>query len=169
MDEEIRRLIAHWGKLWGLPELASTLSVQYSTRLRRSLGRCRPATGRVTLSAGLREASPERRAQVLCHEVAHVAVHQLYGHAAKAHGPEWRHLVTRAGFIPEVRAIAPEPEPSSLSVPSSILPYEHRCPVCQSVRYARRPVRRWRCAECLEAGLGGELVISRYPSSTPAS
>ena len=41
--------------------------------------------------------------------------------------------------------------------------YIHRCPVCQAEQIARRAVRRWRCAACVEAGLDGELEIWRRP------
>ena len=36
----------------------------------------------------------------------------------------------------------------------------HRCPVCDFSRVAARPVRSWRCADCVAAGLGGNLVIT---------
>jgi ribosomal protein L37AE/L43A len=39
--------------------------------------------------------------------------------------------------------------------------YSHTCPVCQSRRVAGRPVRGWRCARCVEAGLLGNLTIRR--------
>ncbi len=39
--------------------------------------------------------------------------------------------------------------------------WEHQCPVCRLRRLARRPVPQWRCAACREAGLEGELVVTR--------
>jgi predicted SprT family Zn-dependent metalloprotease len=162
MHDDIRELIATWGAAWGLPHLAAGIDVSFSPRLTRSLGRCRPSVGRITLRAELLHTRHERLAEVLCHEVAHVAVFQLFGPDAKPHGQEWRELVSKVGFQPEIRARRPteisQPRPQS----SRSLPYEHRCPVCQSVRFARRPVGRWRCAECVDAGLGGELVITRH-------
>src|SRR5262245_61372789 len=65
-------LIRRWGLLWGVPHLGDRLQVNLSTRLRRSLGRCRPREGRITLRADLRR-SPAELAEVLCHELAHVA------------------------------------------------------------------------------------------------
>lgn len=164
MDPSIRLLIAQWGATWGLPDLAADVSVTYSARLSRSLGRCRPSTGRITIRAELQHSDQGRMAEVLCHEVAHVAAFQLYGRGAAPHGPEWQQLVLRAGFRPQVRAQEPPGSTPLQMTPSTILSYAHRCPVCQSVRYARRPVGRWRCAECREAGLGGELVITRHPN-----
>lgn len=169
MDDELRTLTERLGQLWGLPQLASAVAVSYNPRLQRSLGRCKPSIGRVTLNPALRQATLERRAEVLCHELAHVAVFQLYGPAAKSHGREWRELVARAGYVPHVRSADVSGARTSPTSPSSVLPYEHRCPVCQSARYARRPVSRWRCAECLDAGLSGELLISRRPDSTSTS
>ena len=39
--------------------------------------------------------------------------------------------------------------------------WENHCPVCQLRRLARRPVPQWRCTDCRETGLEGELVITR--------
>jgi hypothetical protein len=129
---EFACLIERWGTAWGLPNLPRSISVKVNPRLRRSLGRCNPASGRISLSADLLHA-PERLEEVLCHEVAHAEV--------------------RA----KERTSPPRAHPKPLG-----LPYEHRCPVCQGVRYARRPVTRWRCSDCLDSGLGGELVITRH-------
>jgi ribosomal protein L37AE/L43A len=40
----------------------------------------------------------------------------------------------------------------------------HRCPVCHSVRRAKRPVQQWRCRSCHEAGLNGCLEITSHPA-----
>jgi hypothetical protein len=47
----------------------------------------------------------------------------------------------------------PKPQPS--------FTYDHWCPVCQSSRQARRPVKAWRCAACVAVGLDGTLEITR--------
>jgi ribosomal protein L37AE/L43A len=44
--------------------------------------------------------------------------------------------------------------------------YEHRCPVCQSVRYANTARPRWRCLECDDAGLEATLAIRRVAPSS---
>jgi predicted SprT family Zn-dependent metalloprotease len=167
VDNALRSLIAHWGAAWGLPDLADQVSISFSRRLTKSLGRCRPSTGRVTLRADLKQENPERLAEVLCHEVAHVAAFRLFGRAAAPHGAKWKQLVASAGYPPEVRARDVTPSQSPVHQPSPTLPYEHRCPVCQNVRYSRRPVGRWRCAECLDAGLSGEFVIIRHSRPDP--
>lgn len=164
MHDELPELVGIWGARWGLPDLWSQIDLRFSTRLTRALGRCRPSSGRITLQASL-QSSPERMIEVLCHEAAHIAVYQLFGPEVKPHGPEWHRLVQQAGFRPEVRAREPGSAGPRATPTPAILPYEHRCPVCQSVRFARRPVRSWRCAECLDAGLEGELTITRIPDS----
>ena len=63
-----------------------------------------------------------------------------------------------AGFEPVTRHL-----PSMARRPARDAPrvlFEHRCPVCQFSRTARRKVSAWRCAECSTAGLDGQLVIT---------
>jgi predicted SprT family Zn-dependent metalloprotease len=36
--------------------------------------------------------------EVLCHELAHVAVYRLHGRSVRPHGPEWKRLVRQVGF-----------------------------------------------------------------------
>jgi predicted SprT family Zn-dependent metalloprotease len=159
-DEQIRALIAGWGVLWGVPDLADTVSVAFSGRLKRSLGRCRPAAGRIALQARLRH-QDELLAEVLCHEAAHVAAYRLSNNEALPHGSLWHDLVRAAGLEPRVRRSASGDEAAPPPRRSSRFQYEHRCPICHTVRYARRPVPAWRCAECLDSGLSGELVVTR--------
>lgn len=158
-------LMRRWTRAWGLPGLEHAVDLSFSTRLSRSLGRCSPSTGRIVLSASLRSQSGARVADALCHELAHVAAYILYGGAARAHGHEWAQLVRDAGLTPHARRegrcvdeAVREPTRPRGSV------YEHRCPVCQTVRVARRPVTGWRCAECSAAGLSGHMVVTRRAS-----
>jgi predicted SprT family Zn-dependent metalloprotease len=97
--------------------------------------------------------------EVVCHEAAHVAVHELYRGRRRPHGAEWRELMQKAGFAPRVRM--PLDRLPSRMQPNTV--YEHHCPVCQAHRNARRPVRRWRCTACVGVGLPGELVITKLP------
>jgi predicted SprT family Zn-dependent metalloprotease len=103
MTPDHATLLAGWGTLWGVPDLAGTVTVTFSTRLKRSLGRCRPASGRITLQAALEHAEPALLAEVLCHEAAHVAAHRLSDGTAPPHGALWQDLVRAAGYEPRTR------------------------------------------------------------------
>lgn len=155
----LRKLVEPWALTWGLPGLERRLRISFSPRLSRSLGRCTPRTGRIALHPALSTAPRARLAEVLCHEAAHVATYELYGEAARPHGPEWAALVTAAGFRPKHKSVDPNALPSKLSHESRKL-FEHVCPVCQSAWLARRRMPRWRCSYCLADGLTGELVIT---------
>lgn len=155
-----KRLLSTWAREWGLPGLENKVSVAYSVRLRRSLGRCTPVDGRIVLCVSLRSASPEQLAPVLCHEAAHAATFLLYGRQVAPHGREWAELVKAVGHTPSMAIL--KPDPTILQAPRhhrKTYRFEHRCPVCQSVRWAARQVSRWRCAECRAAGLDGVLEI----------
>jgi len=158
--DKIARLLSGWAETWGVPGLEDRLTVEFSRRIRTTLGRCYPDRQTLRLADWLREAPAELFEEVLCHEAAHAAVFELYGAGPKPHGPEWRRLLTVAGFEPRV------------SLPANLLPqsqkqrlararvYDHRCPVCHAYRVARRPMRRWRCSRCAASGLPGELEIT---------
>lgn len=96
-------LIRGWAEQWGLPGLEDAVSVSFSPRLRRSLGRCVPTAGRIVVSSSLAHGSPRSLADVVCHEVAHVAAFLLSGSTSDPHGPVWQELVRIAGFSPRRR------------------------------------------------------------------
>lgn len=151
-----------WEEAWGVPGLLDSVTVEFSTRMRVSLGLCRPIQGRIRLAAGLRNGNAHLLEEVFCHELAHVAVHRLHGRRAKPHGPEWKSLLVRAGYEPRVRVQEGDLRlPATFPKPRSR--WEHRCPVCHARHVAGRPVRQWRCARCREAGLSGKLVITKLP------
>jgi len=162
--EEVRASLVEWAAAWNLPGLERRVRVTFSARFHSSVGRCSPAKGEIRLASFLLAASASALREALCHEAAHAAAYEIHGRGVKPHGAEWRALMRAAGFEPRV------------SMPASLLPdvldhprratnlWEHRCPVCHASRLARRPVRRWRCASCREAGLKGVLVINRVPS-----
>src|SRR5690606_8469081 len=116
--------------------------------------------------------TPRLLRDVLVHELAHLAVHARHGSEVRPHGPEWQRLMTLAGrstaatlhgdcgFHPGARPA----DASAAAAPARRWTYEHRCPVCQMVRYARRPVPQWRCRACTEIGLDGALEITRHTS-----
>jgi predicted SprT family Zn-dependent metalloprotease len=159
----IDRLIRAWSAMWGLPGLEGAVDVTFSQRLRRTLGRCSPQSGRIVLHAALGGSALKRMPEVLCHEVAHVAAFLLFGRAVRPHGPEWARLVSQAGFAPARRAPALTQTNEVVRARGRSELYEHRCPICHFVRLSRRPVLRWRCADCVEAGLSGEMVVTRRP------
>lgn len=157
METALWPSVTTWAHLWELPGLVERLAIHFSPRLRSTWGRAYPARGLVTLAASLRAQEQTRILEVLCHEVAHIAVHLKHGRAAKPHGPEWAALVIAAGFSPSRRL----PEIGHARRPRTTSWYEHRCPVCQARRVARRPVKTWRCAACTRGGLSGQLTITR--------
>jgi predicted SprT family Zn-dependent metalloprotease len=152
-----RTLIRRLSTFWEMSDLEGELTVQLDTRLTRSLGRCRPAKGVITLHPELARAPNEVFATVLCHEAAHVATFRRFGRSAAPHGVEWKAFVKSAGFSPSRRLAFPSP----LTPPNRRSTYEHRCPVCQDVWYARRAMRHWRCPACTTQNLSGHLMIAR--------
>jgi predicted SprT family Zn-dependent metalloprotease len=126
----------------------------------KTLARCAPEKARIRLSPAVLQRAPDDLASVLCHEAAHVAVAALHGRQCRPHGPEWAALVRAAGFEPQTSA-AVSAAAASARPRRAALVYEHRCPVCQMVRLARRPVAGWRCTACLSLGLDARLEITR--------
>jgi len=142
--------------VWGLADLSHCLDIKFSKQLRSTLGRTRIDLYRVRINTILTDASEELLDEVICHELAHIAVYKLYGATARPHGKEWRELLRRAGFRPRLKA-----EIDDDRTLKDQRRYEHICPICQVVRYAKRPMTQWRCATCIDACLGGKLVIRR--------
>jgi SprT protein len=151
-------LIRQWASIWRVSDL-SDVRIFFSDRLRRSAGRCQPALGRIVLQSRLR-AAPDLMTEVLCHELAHVAAHRLFGSRVAPHGIEWRSLMKAAGYDPRVRTSHRIRSVDSRSPRARVL-FAHRCAVCQMLKVAKRPMRTWRCAGCLAAGLDGTLLIER--------
>ena len=119
------------------------------------------------LNGRLRDAPAELLVEVLCHELAHVVAYELNGRNCRPHGPEWASLMRQAGYAPRIRIdIRDLPVDYAAWLSAQIArrastEFVHRCPVCQASRIAGRPVRRWRCLRCREAGLDGVLTITR--------
>src|SRR4030095_1654545 len=94
------RWLFAWAAVWGVPELPFRVRIMFSSRLQSSLGRCAPKAGLIRLNPGLLEGAPEALREVVCHEAAHVATWLLYGRRARAHGREWKDLMSLAGYEP---------------------------------------------------------------------
>jgi predicted SprT family Zn-dependent metalloprotease len=156
-----RGQLVSWCRLWGVPDLADRLQIIVSPRLRRSLASYRTRQGQIRISSSLLNLPDAVINEVLCHEAAHAAVAELQAHPVRPHGPEWRALVRAAGFEPRVRMAPDHVAGRRTDTTGYRALWEHRCPVCQMHRLARRPVRRWRCTSCRSAGLEGALVITR--------
>jgi predicted SprT family Zn-dependent metalloprotease len=161
---ELRRRIGAWARIWETPGLERRLAIEFSERMRVSLGRCCP-DGTLRLAAWLRTAPGPLLEEVLCHEAAHAAVSVLHGRRRRPHGAEWRALMSAAGFAPRVQLpLAHLPIAQRARLRRAPV-YEHHCPVCQSFRIARRAMPRWRCRACVDAGRSGKLVITNRRSS----
>jgi predicted SprT family Zn-dependent metalloprotease len=155
------RWLSGWAAVWGVPELPFRVRIMFSSRLQSSLGRCAPKAGLIRLNPGLLEGAPEALREVVCHEAAHVATWLLYGRRARAHGREWKDLMSLAGYEPRVRwaeAAVPEPVRARRGRP---FVYVHTCPVCRAHWIAKRTSSSWRCATCRGAGREGRLMVSR--------
>ena len=161
---DLEPLVRQWGRRWGVPDLPDHLSVGFSERMTRALGRCHLGSGRIRLAAHLREGPTALLEEVLCHEAAHVALHRLQERAQAPHGPDWRQLVEAAGYPARLRAPAGTVHAAAARRTVRSARYAHRCPICHTVRIARRPVPAWHCAECVAAGLKGTLEITRVAS-----
>lgn len=157
------RLLRRWTNKWEVPELANVIACEWSTRLRRSLGRAYPERNLIRLSVLLQNADyAELFDEVLCHEAAHIAVFHLYGNSVLIHGPEWKELVQIAGFQPR---LSQEAELLGTCRDSQGVEYVHTCPICHTTRTSKRPQPNWRCVPCQQSGLDGVLVIQSRPKS----
>jgi predicted SprT family Zn-dependent metalloprotease len=154
------KLIRIWSKKWQAPNLRNKVVCEWSSRLTRSLGRAYPSRMLVRLNRALQH-RPYASIfnEVLCHEVAHIAVFLLYGAKAASHGPEWKRLVATAGYEPRTGLfLQTKAKRHGIAVW-----YEHLCPVCHATRRAKRAQPKWRCVACRRAGLEGKLSIRSLP------
>jgi len=168
LDNEVwMPLLQDWGRTWGTPGIELRIQLATSTRMTSALGRCRPARAEIKIAAALLDAPAAILEEVLCHESAHVAVHELHKRKVRPHGPEWKTLMSIAGYAPRVRMPA-DAIPGWEQRRARRRRWRHRCPVCQATRMAARPVYLWRCAACVGAGLDGGLVVTRLADGAAA-
>lgn len=158
--KRFRSAISRWAELWGVGSLGDRVSVVFSPRMIKSLGRCDLRSKTIRLNPELKRHHGGILLEVLCHEAAHIAVHETYGPGSSPHGEEWQQYVRQAGFVPRITANlkSVNSPPVRKTAPAV---YKHRCPVCQMTRTSSRPVSQWRCAACKESGLDGRLIIER--------
>ena len=154
----LRRTLERLSSVWSTPGLPASISIVFSSRLRKALGRADVCQRRVTLAAHLNGAGALLE-EVLCHELAHIVAFDLVGKAERVHGPTWQRLVRMAGFAPSRRLQCSPRQGSDLSQKRS-RKYLHRCQVCGFARVAARRMPAWRCADCVGAGLDGRLDLT---------
>ena len=80
------------------------MNVVFSPRMVKSLGRCDLRSKTIRLNPNLKGRRSRILLEVLCHEAAHIAVHEKYGPGSSPHGEEWRQYMRQAGFVPRVTA-----------------------------------------------------------------
>lgn len=161
-DDRLIEAATRFGRVWSFPTLAESVSIRFSSRLTRTWARTDLETNSITLARELTD-DHERLVDVLCHELAHVVAWLRVGRSEGPHGPTWRRLVLDAGREPVLRL--PDRDAVPTTDKSATRRFLHRCPICDFSRTARRPTPAWRCADCVAAGLSGELIIteSRRP------
>jgi predicted SprT family Zn-dependent metalloprotease len=170
-ERNIRRLLHQLATLWKAPGLVD-IPVTVNPRLSRTLGRLVGHPWRI--EPGPRAlATTKRLHEVVTHESAHAVVTMRAGPRRPApHGPEWRRLMAIAGYpqataahwrchSPAGQSPQQKQKQQPIPKPQPSITYDHWCPVCQSSRQARRPVKAWRCAACVASGLDGTLEITR--------
>jgi len=160
MQRRLQRDVEAVARLWAMPSLATLVSLRVNRQLTCTVARYVREDRTIELGPRFL-ALRGRRKEVLVHELAHAAVVLGAGNRTAPHGPEWQALVRTAGFPAHARMTCH----TARNTRSSSARYEHRCPVCQMVRSAARPVRRWQCRQCVEAGLAGRLHITRKAPS----
>jgi predicted SprT family Zn-dependent metalloprotease len=158
----LERTLRHWAKLWGVPDLSDRITFHHNARLRTTIARWLIESSCLEVSTRFFELRCDHR-EILCHELAHAAASRIHGRGVRPHGREWRELMRKAGYEPRAhRASELKTHASPSDIPSRLI-YEHRCAVCHAVRYGKKPVKSWRCVECVGAGLAGHLTIKVVP------
>jgi predicted SprT family Zn-dependent metalloprotease len=77
--KRFRSATSCWAKSWGVESLEERVNVVFSPRMVKSLGRCDLRSKTIRLNPMLRRRRGRILLEVLCHEAAHIAVHEKYG------------------------------------------------------------------------------------------
>ncbi|SVD84883.1 uncharacterized protein METZ01_LOCUS437737, partial [marine metagenome] len=89
---EIGPVVSRLCELWGIESIEDEITIEFSSRLTRSLGRTEPTKKTVRLNPDLLASLSKHLEEVLCHEIAHIATVQKYGESPLPHGKEWQSL-----------------------------------------------------------------------------
>jgi predicted SprT family Zn-dependent metalloprotease len=154
----LRRGLRSWTRAWNVPELLQT-RVEVSRRLVTSVARSYPE--RLLIRIDERAFFDNRALEVLAHEAAHIATFLKCGRNVRPHGPEWAALLARIGLAPSISCGVSWGDREGARRPE--LMFDHRCPICETLRTARRHVASWRCAACVEQGRDGHLRVTTRP------
>lgn len=158
LPPRLKKRLAHWLRVWDVPELGASLRIEFSPRLKRAFGRCYQEERLIRLTPSLLDSQSHLLAEILCHEAAHAAVFERDGADAQPHGAEWEDLMRMVGFEPRVRI--PVVVKSKTSTAGRVV-YLHRCPNCELERHAARPMHDWRCRTCVASRSEGRLLIRK--------
>lgn len=159
----LREWVKNWGELWEVPGIEKRIQINFNSRLKSSLGSSNIREGLISLNLILKQQDRQKLLEVVCHEVAHVAVFEIYGENSKPHGSEWQRLMNIAGFKPSTLICINKQPGELINLRNNEWIFEHRCPVCQMVRLSSRAVRGWKCRDCVQSGLDGHLIITTRP------
>lgn len=103
LPDDVAELLQSWCELWDAADLTPEISVELSSRMTRSLGRCYPDRKLIRIAKFVLDDSEDLFQEVLCHEAAHLAAYHLHGKSIRPHGYEWKSLMLQAGYPPSVR------------------------------------------------------------------
>ena len=159
LSDDLNKQALGWVRLWCVPSLLQKIFFRRNPLLRTTIARWIEKERCLELGTQFFRLT-KRQDEILCHELAHAAALQIYGKSISPHGPEWHALIKAAGYSPS-SVLKTTSRPTTPLKKKNCCRYEHRCPVCHAVRYARKRMRRWRCAECNQLDLPGLLIISR--------
>jgi len=174
LQQTANALLRRLEQLWDLPDLAASTRVLVSNRMTRSLARVRPDTRVIRIARPVVDGPLASLEEVICHEAAHIVAHSRAEKRIRPHGREWAALMEQAGYPPRARVDArllgiemPVKQDRGVNAGGRARRrkryiYDHRCPVCQNHRSSGRVVRSWRCGPCVDAGMKGELVVTRF-------